>query len=135
MKFVFAISLLILGSIKSQTHENDKIYITHGIEHGINHPYGVSELIVKTDSTFTWKTFNVDKDNWENYFNDENVISISGKVLKTNDLYILKEVGSNSKGLNEWIVNITERKIEFYIKKNSELIKTNTEYNRIKTDI
>ena len=133
MKYLLIIPLLFL-SIINLTIENDKIYLAHGIEHGINHPYGVSELIIKTDSTFSWKNYNVNKNNWKDYVTTESEISISGKVLKENELYVLEEIGCNTKGRNKWIVNINEKKIEFYIKENLETIKTKTEYQRIKSD-
>ncbi|NIK90720.1 hypothetical protein GZ212_01035 [Mangrovimonas sp. CR14] len=127
------ILLFFLINLKSQNIENDKVYITHGNNQGVNYPYGVSELIIKADSTFYWKSFNVHKHNWKNYSQSENIISISGNVIKSNDLYILKEMGCNSKGPNKWIVKITEEKIEFYINKKSKLTKTKTEYKRIKS--
>ena len=132
MKYLLIISLLLLTTIKSQSLENDKTYLAHGIEHGINHPYGVSELIIKTDSTFSWKSYNVNKNNWKSYSKNKSVISLSGKVIKENELFVLKEIGCNSKGPHEWFVKITEKKIEFYNKKKTEIIKTKTEYKRIK---
>ncbi|MCF1190174.1 hypothetical protein LRR18_01155 [Mangrovimonas sp. AS39] len=132
MKQLPIILLFFLINLKSQSIENDKVYITHGNDQGVNYPYGVSELIIKADSTFSWKSFNVDKNNWKKYYKGDNIISISGNVIKENDLYILKEMGCNSRGPNKWIVKITEEKIEFYINKKSELTKTRTEYKRIK---
>lgn len=132
MKHLLILSLFILNTT-NQTPKNDKIYLAHGLEHGINHLYGVSEIIIKSDFTFSWKTYNINKVNWKNYLNGKKIIHINGKVLKENDLYVLKEVGSNTKGQNEWIVNIKKEKIEFYIKENSKIIKTKTEYKRIKT--
>ncbi len=129
------ITILLLTTIKSFTQSKSKTYLRHDHNYSMTYSYDVSELTINSDSTFTWKTWDVrNKKEWKKYKNHYPILIDVGKVYKKGDFHILREYINGEASDITWTVKITDRKLKIYSSFDKKKGKRETvvKYKRIK---
>lgn len=90
---------------------DDRTYLAHGHNLGPSYSYGITEIIIHTDSTYTWKSYNVNyKKEWETYKTQTAEIH-KGKITRNGKFYTLTQFRNGSKTDFSWTVKIFDKKI------------------------
>lgn len=86
----------------------------HDHNYSFTYSYGVTEITISSDSTFVWKTWDVEnKKNWKKYKKYKPKIS-KGEITRKGDFYILTEYIDGEKTDFNWTVKILRRRLIFY---------------------
>ncbi|MCD2260199.1 hypothetical protein [Psychroserpens luteolus] len=111
---------------------NDRTYLAHDHSESMLYSYAVAEIIIHSDSTYTWKTWELkNKKDWEKYNLFKPKIS-TGKVTQKAEFYTLTEYRNGNETDFNFTVKISDRRLTFYYpNKRNKLRKTYT-YKRIK---
>src|SRR5690606_38870925 len=93
---------------------NDQIYLAHGHNFGPTYSYGITEIIIHSDLTYTWKSYSVaNKKEWKTYKIKAAEIH-NGKITRNGEFYTLTEYRNGNKTDFTWTVKIFDKKILFY---------------------
>ncbi|MEP4908071.1 MAG: hypothetical protein ABJP80_12350 [Algibacter sp.] len=110
---------------------NDRIYLGHGHNYGPSYSYGISEMLLHSDSTYTRKNYNgFNKNDWKKYKSLVPEIS-HGIVSKNGKFYTLTELRSKKKTGHSWTVKITKRRMTFYYSSKNGKLKKGHSYRRL----
>lgn len=112
--------------------ENDKIYFTRNHNYGTTYSYGITEIIIHSDSTYTrrdWSMLN--KKEWKDYKKYKSELSV-GKISFNGNNYVLNEYRNGNKSDFEWNIILTEKKLTFFYYKENGRIDKVSRYKRIK---
>ena len=111
---------------------NDKTYLTRNHNYGTTYSYGITEIIIHSDSTYTrrdWSMLN--KKEWKDYEKYKPELSV-GKIIFNGKNYVLNEYRNGNKTDFEWNIILTEKKLTFFYYKENGGIDKVSKYKRIK---
>ena len=131
MKNQFLTLLLIFTVTYIFGQNNDRIYLRHNHNYSTTYSYAITEIIIHSDSTFTWKSYDVkNKKEWKNYKKYKPEISI-GKIIYNGEFQTLTEyINGNETEIN-WNVKISNKKLNFYFPDKGGKLKKSVKYKRI----
>jgi len=110
----------------------DRTYLRHGHNYGTTYSYEVSEIIIHSDSTYTWSSWAMfNKKEWNEYKSYEPEIS-SGKITRNAEFHALTEYRNGNKSDFYWTVKITDKRLLFYYPKKKGRLEKSSVYRRIK---
>ncbi|MDY8135460.1 hypothetical protein [Aquimarina sp. 2201CG5-10] len=121
--------IVCLSNIFGQS--SDHIYLAHDHNYGTTYSYGVTEITIHSDSTYTWKNWNVsNKKEWKTYKKYEPEVS-KGKITQNGEFYILIEYRNGNKTDFNWNVKISNKQLNFYYPNRNGKLKKSSKYKRI----
>ena len=110
---------------------SDQKYLRHYQGNSTTYFYGVTEITIHSDSTYTWKSYEVEsKREWRKYKKNKPEISV-GKINQNGKFYILNEYRNGNETDIVWNVKILERKLNFYYPNKIGKLKKSAKYKRI----
>jgi hypothetical protein len=109
---------------------SDKTYLTHGYDND-GKGYNVCEIIVHSDSSYTFKSYKVSKRNERKHYKKVKPEVSYGKIEKDGEFYKHTEYKNETKTNSYWFSKFAKDKIIIYGEdKNGKLVKLNV-YKRI----
>ena len=131
MKYTLLILILTFTSLNTFGQNSDRTYLRHDHNYSTIYSYGITEITIHSDSTFTWKSWNVNnKKEWKTYKKYEPEIS-NGKITRNGEYYILTEYRNGNKTDFNWTVKFNDKRLNFYYPNKNEKLKISAKYKRI----
>jgi hypothetical protein len=110
---------------------DDRKYLRHYQSNSTTYFYGVTEIIIHSDSTYTWKSYEVNsKNEWKKYKKNKPEISV-GKITQNGKFITLTEYRNGNKTDFNWTVKITNKRLNFYYPNKNEKLRKSAKYKRI----
>ena len=111
--------------------KSDRKYLRHYQGNSTTYFYGVTEIVIHSDSTFTWKNYEVEsKRKWKTYKKNKPEI-YTGKINQIGKLSTLTEYINGNETDIFWKVKISNKKLNFYYLNKNEKLKKSVKYKRI----
>jgi hypothetical protein len=109
----------------------DRTYLRHDHNYSTTYSYEVTEITIHSDSTYTLKSWTVNnKKEWKTYKKYEPEIS-NGKITLNGEFYTLTEYRNGNKTDFDWIVKISDKRLNFYYPNKNEKLRKSAKYKRI----
>ncbi len=110
---------------------SDRTYLGHYHNYGTAYSYGVTEIIIHSDSTYTWKSWSVNnKKEWKTYKKRKPEVS-NGKITRNGKFYTLTQYRNGNKTDFNWTAKIHDKQLNFYYPKRNGKLKKSFKYKRI----
>ena len=130
MKYKFLILILTLTSLNTFGQNSDRTYIGHDHNYSSTYSYGVTEITIHLDSSYTWKSWNVsNKKQWKTYKEYEPKIS-KGKITWNGEYYIFTEYRNGNKTDFYWIAKLNDKRLKFYYPNENKKMRISAKYKR-----
>jgi hypothetical protein len=110
---------------------SDPTYLRHDHNYNTTYSYGITEITIHSDSTYTWKSWDVNnKKEWKTYKEYEPEVS-KGKITRNGGFYTLTEYRNGNKTDYNWTVKICDKRLNFYYPNRNEKLRKSAKYKRI----
>ncbi|MFS4494653.1 hypothetical protein [Maribacter sp. 2308TA10-17] len=111
---------------------NDRTYLGHDHNYSSVYSYGISEITIHSDSTYTRKNWSVNnKKEWKTYKNYKPEIS-NGKITRNGEFYSMTEYRNGHKTDYSWTIKISEKRLNYYYPNKKEKLRISAKYKRIR---
>jgi len=131
LKDTFLILILTITLLNTFGQNFDRTYLRHDHNYNTTYSYGITEITIHSDSTFTWKNWNVStKREWKTYKEYEPEIS-KGKITQNGEYYILTEYKNGNKTDFNWTVKFNDKRLNFYYPNKNGKLRISAKYKRI----
>ncbi len=131
MKYTFLILIFTSITLNIFGQDSDRTYLRHGHNYSTTYSYGITEITIHSDSTFTWKSWSVyNKKDWKTYKEYMPEIS-NGKITRNGEYYILTEYRNGNKTDFNWTVKFNDKRLNFYYPIKNEKLRISAKYKRI----
>ena len=126
------ITLLLIFFLQNTFGQSDdRKCLRHYQSNSATYFYGVTEIIIHSDSTYTWKSYEVNsKNEWKKYKKNKPEISV-GKITQNGKFITLTEYRNGNKTDFNWTVKITNKRLNFYYPNKNEKLRKSAKYKRI----
>ena len=109
----------------------ERTYLRHGHNNSTTYAYGVTEITIHSNLTFTWKNWDVNnKKEWKTYKKYKPEISI-GKITQNSEFYNLTDFINGNKTNIYWTVKFNDRRLNIYYLDKNKKHKKSAKYKRI----
>jgi hypothetical protein len=106
------------------------MYLSKSHRYGKYYCYSVQELIIRSDSTYTRKSYCTSKKEWQKYKTLE-PITQNGKITRVGNVYILTEYKDGIETQNDWTLELKNKKAKLYFIDKKGKRKLLTKYKQI----
>ncbi len=110
-KLIIVLIIIPLSNVFGQTL--DKIYLHRNHNYGPTYSYSISEITIHSDSTFTWKTWNLRSKKEKKLYKEIVPKSFKGKITQNGKFYTITEYRNGKKSDIYWTIKVNNKRLLF----------------------
>ncbi len=111
----------------------DKTYLHKSHYYGSTYSYAISEITIHSDSTFTWKTWNLRSKKEKKSYKEIVPKSFKGKITQNGKFYTITEYRNGKRSDIYWTIKVNNKRLLFlYYQDINEKLPNGARYKRIR---